>query len=68
MAHRSGLEADALQVEWGQHIETEDLKSKLSSESMVVFLTLVHNETSCGMMNPLADIMDVLVSSLMSYQ
>ena len=59
VAHRSGLEADALQVEWGQHIEPEDLKSKLSSGEYDV-VTLVHNETSCGMMNPLSGIMDVL--------
>lgn len=59
VAKRSGMQADSLQVEWGQHIDPDDLRNKLSSGDFDV-VTLVHNETSCGMMNPLKEIMDVL--------
>ena len=59
VARRAGKDADPLQVEWGQNIDPDELKSKLSSGEYDV-VTLVHNETSCGMMNPLEDIMKVL--------
>jgi aspartate aminotransferase-like enzyme len=59
VAKRAGKEADALQVEWGQNIDPGELKSRLQSGEYDV-VTLVHNETSCGMMNPLEEIMSVL--------
>ena len=59
VARRAGMQADPLQVEWGQHIDPDDLKTQLASGDYDV-VTLVHNETSCGMMNPLKEIMDVL--------
>lgn len=59
VAIRSGKKADALQVEWGQNIDPEELRSRLSTGEYDV-ITLVHNETSCGMMNPLKEIMEVL--------
>ena len=59
VARRSGMQADPLQVEWGQNIDPGELKKQLSSGNYDV-VTLVHNETSCGMMNPLDEIMQVL--------
>ncbi len=56
---RCGKEVDALQVEWGKHIDPKELDERLSTGEFDL-VTLVHNETSCGMMNPLEDIMKVL--------
>ena len=54
-----GKPADALSVEWGSHIDPAELDSRLATGEYDL-VTLVHNETSCGMMNPLEDIMNVL--------
>jgi len=59
VSRRCGKEADALQVDWGRNIDPEELRNQLSSGRYDV-VTLVHNETSCGMMNPLPEIMEVL--------
>ncbi len=59
VAKRCGKEADGYSVEWGQHIDPTELDARLSSGEYDL-VTLVHNETSCGMMNPLAEIMQVL--------
>lgn len=56
---RCGFDADFLSFEWGSHVDPEALRQKLSSGAYDV-VTLVHNETSCGMMNPLPEIMSVL--------
>tara|TARA_B100001989_G_scaffold224518_1_gene179022 strand:+ start:86 stop:1165 length:1080 start_codon:yes stop_codon:yes gene_type:complete len=59
VSKRCGKQADALSVEWGSHIDPTELDSKLATGEYDL-VTLVHNETSCGMMNPLEDIMNVL--------
>ena len=59
VAKRCGKEADAYSVEWGSHIEPTVLDQKLATGEYDL-VTLVHNETSCGMMNPLEEIMQVL--------
>lgn len=59
VAKRCGKEADGLEAEWGQHIDPQILDEKLSTGEYDL-ITLVHNETSCGMMNPLEEIMKVL--------
>ena len=59
VSQRCGKEAGSLQVEWGKHIDPEDLRKELSSGEYDS-VTLVHNETSTGVMNPLSEIMDVL--------
>ena len=46
-------------MEWGSHIDPAVLDERLSSGEYDL-VTLVHNETSCGMMNPLEEIMRVL--------
>lgn len=59
VARRCGKDADGLEVEWGSHIDPAVLDERLSSGEYDL-VTLVHNETSCGMMNPLEEIMRVL--------
>lgn len=56
---RCGKKAGALQVEWGRPIDPEDLRRELSTGAYDV-VTLVHNETSCGLLNPLEEIMAVV--------
>ncbi len=55
VAKRCGKQAEALQVEWGQPILPADLEAKLASGEFDV-VTLVHNETSTGVQNPLAEL------------
>lgn len=59
VALRCGLEADKLQFEWGTPIDPEAVRAKLASGEFDA-LTLIHNETSTGTANPLAEIMAVL--------
>ena len=59
VAIRCGKNADALQADWGSHIDPMILDSRLATGEYDL-VTLVHNETSCGMMNPLEEIMQVL--------
>jgi aspartate aminotransferase-like enzyme len=54
-----GKEAEALKVEWGQPILPEMIDAKLKTGQFDA-LTLIHNETSTGLMNPLADIAKVM--------
>jgi len=56
-----GLPCDALEKPWGQAIHPEEVDQALSDGKYDV-VTLVHNETSTGVMSPLEDIAD-LVSS-----
>jgi aspartate aminotransferase-like enzyme len=55
VSKRSGKEAEALQVPWGSPIRATDVDKKLASGQFDV-LTLIHNETSTGVMNPLDEI------------
>ena len=59
VARRCGKEAEALQVDWGQHIDPAALDEKLATGRFDA-VTLIHNETSTGVMNPLANICAVL--------
>ncbi len=59
VSKRCGKQADGFEVEWGSHVDPALLDAKLSSGEYDL-ITLVHNETSCGMMNPLEEIMKVL--------
>ncbi len=56
VAKRCGKEADALKVDWGSPVLPSQIDEKLASGEFDA-LTLVHNETSTGVMNPLEDIM-----------
>ena len=55
VARRCGKDADALQVPWGSPIRAADIDKKLATGQFDA-LTLIHNETSTGVMSPLADI------------
>jgi aspartate aminotransferase-like enzyme len=55
VAKRCGKEAEALQVDWGKHIDHKDVDLALASGKFDT-VTLIHNETSTGVMNPLPEI------------
>jgi aspartate aminotransferase-like enzyme len=59
VSKRCGKEAEALQVEWGEPILPRMIEERLSIGDFDA-LTLVHNETSCGVRNPLPAIADVM--------
>ena len=54
-----GLEADKLEVPWGSAITAAQVDEALAKGGYSA-VTLVHNETSTGVMNPLADIAAVV--------
>jgi aspartate aminotransferase-like enzyme len=55
VAKRCGKQAEALQVNWGSPILAEQIDAKLASGQFDA-LTLIHNETSTGVMSPLYQI------------
>ena len=55
VARRCGREAEALKVEWGRHIDPAALDQQLATGRFDA-VTLIHNETSTGVMNPLPEI------------
>ena len=55
VARRCGKEAEPLQVEWGKHIDHKEVDRALTSGKFDT-VTLIHNETSTGVMNPLPEI------------
>src|SRR5256712_1139072 len=59
VARRCGKNAEPLQVDWGKHIDHKDVDLALASGKFDT-VTLVHNETSTGVMNPLPEICCVL--------
>jgi len=59
VAEKCGKAAEKYQVEWGQPILPHEIDRYLSSGEFDA-LTLIHNETSTGTMNPLEDIAEVV--------
>jgi aspartate aminotransferase-like enzyme len=59
VAQRCGKKAEPLQVDWGQHIDHRDVDAKLASGKFDT-VTLIHSETSTGVMNPLPEICCIL--------
>ena len=55
VSKRCGKDAEGLQVDWGSPILPDAIDEKLATGEFDA-LTLVHNETSTGVMNPLKDI------------
>jgi len=55
VARRCGKNADPLAVEWGKHIDHKKVDQALASGKFDT-VTLIHNETSTGVMNPLPEI------------
>ena len=56
---RCGKEADAFKAEWGQPITAEMVEQALAT-GKYDSMTLIHNETSTGVMSPLPEICAVL--------
>jgi aspartate aminotransferase-like enzyme len=59
VSRRCAKEAEPLQVDWGRHIDPAALDQKLASGDFDT-VTLIHNETSTGVMNPLQEICEVV--------
>ena len=55
VSKRCGKSADALQVEWGSPIRAEQIDAKLATGQFDA-VTIIHNETSTGVMSPLAEV------------
>ncbi len=61
VAKACGKDAEKIQVEWGEAIDPAAVKAKLE-EGGFDTVTLVHNETSTGVLNPLKEIAEVVKS------
>jgi aspartate aminotransferase-like enzyme len=55
VSKRCGKDAEALQVAWGSPIRAADVDKKLATGQFDA-LTIIHNETSTGVMSPIAEI------------
>ena len=55
VSKRCGKEAEALQVPWGSPIRAEAIDQKLATGQFDA-LTVIHNETSTGVMSPVVEI------------
>ena len=55
VSKRCGKQAEALQVEWGRRFVRRQIDMKLATGQFDA-LTVIHNETSTGVMSPLAEI------------
>jgi aspartate aminotransferase-like enzyme len=55
VARRCGKQAQPLQAKWGKHIDHKAVDRALASGEFDA-VTLIHNETSTGVMNPLPEI------------
>src|SRR6266699_4484182 len=58
VAKRCGKNAEPLQVDWGKHVDHKAVDRHLATGKFDT-VTLVHNETSTGVMNPLGEICGV---------
>ena len=54
-----GVEADPLHVEWGRPVPAQSVADVLASGRYDA-VALVHNETACGVVNPLSEIAEVV--------
>src|ERR1700686_2288898 len=55
VSKRCGKQAEALQVPWGSPIRAADVDQKLATGQFDT-LTIIHNETSTGVMSPLTEV------------
>src|SRR5437660_12688997 len=55
VSKRCGKQADALQAPWGSPIRAAGIDQKLATGQFDA-LTVIHNETSTGVMSPLTEI------------
>jgi aspartate aminotransferase-like enzyme len=59
VSKRCGKQAVPLQVEWGKPVDPQELDAKLATGQFDA-VTLIHNETSTGVMSPLEELAEVL--------
>src|ERR1700732_3919978 len=59
VSKRCGKHAVPLQTEWGRPIDPSEVDAQLATGQFDA-VTLIHNETSTGVMSPLKEISDVL--------
>ena len=59
VSKRCGKNATALRFDWGKAVKPERVEAELASGRYDA-ITLIHNETSTGVMNPLEEIMEVV--------
>ncbi|KPJ51298.1 aminotransferase [candidate division TA06 bacterium DG_26] len=59
IARANGKETERLEVEWGKGITADMVRDRLKNGKFDA-ITLVHNETSTGVMNPLYEIAEVM--------
>ncbi len=59
VTRRCGIEADAVKAEWGTPI-TPEMVDRALATGRYDAMTLIHNETSTGVMSPLTEIAEVL--------
>ncbi|MGB0371672.1 MAG: pyridoxal-phosphate-dependent aminotransferase family protein [Opitutales bacterium] len=59
VSNRMDIAADALKFDWGQPVDPEAVREKLSTGEYDA-ITFIHNETSTGVMSPIEDIMAVV--------
>jgi aspartate aminotransferase-like enzyme len=59
VSKKCGKEAVALPVEWGQPVRGEQLRAHLKQGGFDA-VTLIHNETSTGVMSPIQEISEVM--------
>jgi aspartate aminotransferase-like enzyme len=58
VAQRCGKAAEGLKVDWGSPVRADQVDAKLATGQFDA-LTLIHNETSTGVMSPLAEIAEL---------
>lgn len=51
-----GKEVDVLTVEWGKAVKPEMIRERLQADPEIDTVTIVHNETSTGVRNPIYEI------------
>lgn len=59
VSQRCGFQAEKLQVEWGKPITPELLRARLEKGG-IDLVTLIHNETSTGVLSPLKELAEVV--------
>jgi aspartate aminotransferase-like enzyme len=59
VSQRCGKAAKELRYDWGTPVDPEDVRRELATGDFDA-VTLIHNETSTGTMNPIAEIMAVV--------
>jgi aspartate aminotransferase-like enzyme len=59
MSQRLGLETDTLKAEWGKPVSPDDVKARLAAKKYAA-VTVVHSETSTGVLNDLPAIAKVV--------